>query len=209
MSNVQISGNVQVGSIDASCSLTDAIRDTLAVIERRSRRHRNMVIQFVVCFLLVIAASICFWDLRFLIAWSLIIVLVGIHVARDTAIIHAWLRDIVDQVEKERFDIDVLKEAVSTNPSVPQQTLGAMLELLDGIKKPLQDSDSSESFETIRQGIRRNSIYHSTLILLGATTFASTLAFVGLMFIFKETWCYVGFVSSLVIWQITRFLGRS
>ncbi|OYP35455.1 hypothetical protein [Rhodopirellula sp. MGV] len=205
--NIQSSGNVQIGSAPADCSLTEAIRETLVAIEQRSRRHRNLVITIVAWFFLVAMTAILVWSLEVLIAWLAIVVIIGGSLARDSVAVHRWLDGVVSRFEEERFGIGVLMEALRTNPSIPKETLASMLAMLEEIQPSLEAASDPLELLSIRRGIQSSMRHQWLHIVIGSFLFATLLGLGILMLTNPGLPTILGFVVTLAVWLIVRLKG--
>ncbi|MCD0460740.1 hypothetical protein [Roseiconus lacunae] len=207
MSNVQVSGNVQYGSPDASCSLTDAIREMLTTIEQRSRRHRNLVVVIVILFFTVPIVAVIASSWHALLAWNLIIVAVGVHLSYDCLLLHRWLQSLANSHQSERFEVTVLCDSIETNPNVPNETAESMLMLVKDSLVAIDSCENDEDYTNIKNQIRQSGSRDCFRILAGTLLVATALP-LGTLAITSPTMpIMISLGITIILWLIMRIKG--
>ena len=107
--------------------MQEAVNATLAAIETRLRLYRCAVITVasVVLACAVMAAWLRSW--RPLAGFILLVPAVGTFFVLDSRVLRRWRRVVLQAWVARQFELRVFAEVIRTHPTIPEQTLRAML----------------------------------------------------------------------------------
>lgn len=189
-------------------SVSNAFALTTALLDRRTRGYRNLVVVVAVAGLVVPVVAVVLWDWRTLLGWLLVVPAAGVGLFLDAKAVARWRNELLDAWADGRADLDSLRDTLGTIKSLPVRTLAGMLDPLPTRKRLGVPIDPPLHFrrllaDTIRQ-VDRASLRGMAVGLVGLTLVVAAVAAAVFTWSF---WPLVGVPVGVTLGWLARRVG--
>ena len=181
---------------------------TAEVLDRRSRRYRNLVVAVALVGLVAPVAALALWDWRPLLGWLSVVPFVGLFLALDARSVARWRSALLDGWAAGTFDLDALREGVAAIKTLPAGTVAGMLDPLPTRARlgcfpdppPLIREALAATVRAIDTSLLRR-------MAAGVVALTTTVALLGSAAAFGSAWPLVGLPLTVGLGRLARGLG--
>jgi hypothetical protein len=185
-----------------------ALALTRQLLDRRSRRYRNLVVAVSLVGLAVPVAALVFWGWQLLLGWLFVVPLAGTALALDLRSVGRWRSTLLDGWVAGTLDLDALRDGLTAIKVLPAATIAGMVDPLPTDHRlncfPRPDPLMREALAATARAMDRCVL---RAMAVGVVALTGTVALLGSAAAVGSWWPLVGLPATLGLTRAVRRVG--